>query len=68
MMYRSKYWAVKKQHTQRTSVTKMRVLRWMSGVTKKDQLKDEFIQNRIGVAPISDNLKENRLRYYGHVL
>lgn len=59
---------VKKQHTQRMSVAEMRLLRRMSSVARKNQLKNEFIRNRLGVIPISDKLRKNRLKWYGHVL
>ena len=29
-------WAVKKKHTHKMSVVEMRMLRWMSGKTRKD--------------------------------
>ena len=38
MMYDSKCWAVKRQDTQKLSVAEMRMLRWMSGATRKDRL------------------------------
>lgn len=42
-------------------MAKMRILRWMSGITKKDQLRNEFIWNRLGVAPIIDKKGQLRL-------
>lgn len=49
-------------------MAKMRILRWMSGVTKKDQLNNEFIRNRLEVALINDKLTKNRLGWYGHTV
>lgn len=43
MMYRIECFAVKKQLTQKISMVEMEMLRRMSGVSQKDQLRDEFI-------------------------
>ena len=50
------------------NTVEMKILRWMSGVGRKDRLWNEFIQNRLEGAPITDKLNENQLRWYGHVL
>lgn len=43
------------------------MLRWMSGINNNDQLRNEFIQNRLGVKAIIGKLRETQLRLYGHV-
>ncbi|KAF0752588.1 Uncharacterized protein FWK35_00011041 [Aphis craccivora] len=43
-------------------------VRWMIGVTREDRIRNEYIRGSIGVAPIVDKLRENRLRWLGHVL
>ena len=45
----------------------MRMLRWMCGKTRKDKVRDEDIHRQIGIAPIEDKLRENRLRWFGHI-
>ena len=37
LLYGTECWDNKKQHTQKISVTKMRMLRWMCGKTKMDK-------------------------------
>jgi hypothetical protein len=46
---------------QKINIAKMRMLRWMSGNTIKDKLKNDFIKHKIGVVPIEDKLRENHL-------
>eukprot|EP00102_Acyrthosiphon_pisum_P026090 XP_016663300.1 PREDICTED: uncharacterized protein LOC107884852 [Acyrthosiphon pisum] len=50
------------------SVVEMKMLRWMSGVTREDRIRNEYIRDSIGVASIVDKMRENRLRWLGHVL
>jgi len=45
------------------SVVEMRVLRLMGGVMGEDRIRNEYIRGSIGVAPIVDDLRENRLRW-----
>ena len=42
-------------------------MRWMSGYTRRDRIRNEYIRERVGVAQISEKMTEYRLRWYGHV-
>ena len=57
----------KKQQKHKMDVTEMKMLRWMSGYTLKDRIRNDHIRERVGVAPISEKMREYRLRWYGHV-
>lgn len=46
----------------------MKILRWMSIVYKNDLLKNKFIRDRLGMTSIFDELRDNRLKWYEHVL
>ena len=48
-------------------MTGMKMLRWMSEYTIKDRIRNDYIRERVGVAPISEKMVENRLRRYEHV-
>ena len=67
MLYGSECWATKKQNVQKMGVAEMRMLRWMCGKTRKDKVRNEYFREIVGVAPIEDKLRENRLRWFGHV-
>ncbi|KAI8562254.1 hypothetical protein RHMOL_Rhmol03G0020600 [Rhododendron molle] len=49
------------------SVAKMRMLRWMCGKTRRDRVRNETVREIVGVAPIEEKLRENRLRWFRHV-
>ena len=67
MLYGAECWATNKQQVHKMSVVEMRMLRWMSGKTRKDKIRNEFIRGSLGVAPIGDKMRESRLRWFGHV-
>ena len=39
----------------------------MCGKIRKDIIMNEYIREWVGVAPIEDKLRENRLRWFGHI-
>ncbi|VDO91216.1 unnamed protein product [Heligmosomoides polygyrus] len=45
-----------------------KMLRWTAGVTRMDRIRNDAIRQKFGVAPITDKMREARLRWYGHVL
>jgi hypothetical protein len=50
MLYVSKCWTADRRVEQSMSVAIMRILRWMSGVTRKDRIRNEYVRGSIGVA------------------
>ena len=68
MMYGAETWAVKKAQEKKLDVAEMRMLRWMSGVTKLDRIRNEIIRGTTKVGEISKKVQESRLKWYGHVL
>ena len=48
-------------------VAEMRMLRWMCGKTMMDEIKNQEFKEKLGVAPLSSKMRENRLRWFWHV-
>jgi len=40
----------------------------MSGVTREDRIRNKCVRDNIGVTSIVVKIKENRLRWFGHVM
>ena len=59
---------MKKAQEKKLDVAEMRMLRWMSGVTKLDRIMIERIRGTTKVGEISKKVQESRLKWYGHVL
>ena len=68
MLYEAECWPVKNSHIQKLKVAEMRMLRWMCGLTRRDRVRNEFIQEKVGVASMEDKMREVRLRWFGHVM
>ena len=49
-------------------LVEMRMLRWMSGVTKLNGIRNERIRGTTKVGEISKKVQESRFKWYGHVL
>ena len=67
MMYGAETWAVKKAQEKKLNVAEMMMLRWMSGVTKLDRIRNETIRGTAKVGEISKKVQESRLNWYEHV-
>ena len=67
LLYGTECWAVKSQRENQVSVAEMRMLRWMSGKTRHDRIRNDTIRERVWVALIIEKLVANRLRWFGHV-
>ena len=66
MLYGIECWPTKR-HVQQISVVEMRMLRWICGHTRRDQVQNNDIRDKLGVAPIEEKLVQHRLRWFGHV-
>jgi len=69
-LHRSEFWAVDNTTEQRLNVADMIMFRWIFGLNRKDIIRHKLINcsysNR--VASIVDEIRENRFRWFGHVM
>ena len=59
---------LKKTEARKLDVTEMKMLRWMSGVTRMDRVRNDHIRGTVKVTEVSKKVQEARLRWYGHLM
>ena len=67
LLYGTECWPVKKFHEQKMEVAEMRMQRWMCCNTIIDRIKNQEFREKLGVSPLAAKMRENRLRWFGHV-
>ena len=68
LMYGSENWELRKPEQNLLDRTQMRMLRIMMGIERKEQIRNEEIRARAGVANIlCEKIGEARPRWLGHV-
>ena len=67
LLYGTETWTTKKTDIKLLEKTKMRMLRWIRGVSLKDHVRSEKIRAELNVAQIRDKVKEVRLRWFGYI-
>ncbi|XGW19497.1 hypothetical protein V3C99_003389 [Haemonchus contortus] len=68
MLYGSECWPVSKFHEGQLHSAEMRMLRWACGWTRLDRVRNEDVRTAMQTAPIQLKMREQRLRWFGHVL
>ena len=48
-------------------VEELKMVRWALGVTRKDNIRNEYERGTAKIAKLGDKLRNARLRWYGHV-
>ena len=67
MLYGMETESVTKKQEGELGVAEMRMLRWSMGWTRKDRMRNERIRRLTGVGVLQQKLRQDRLRWYGHV-
>ncbi|VDL78066.1 unnamed protein product [Nippostrongylus brasiliensis] len=68
VLYGSECWPTNKAHERQVHSAEMRMLRWACGWTRMDRVRNEDLRSVMGVAPVHLKMREQRLRWYGHIL
>jgi len=68
MMYGGEAWTLTRKEEELLERAEMRMLRWILGVSLRDRRRNEDIREVLGVACITDKVREARMRWYGHVM
>jgi len=61
LIYGSETWTMKRREEERLQRTEMRMLRWILGLTFRDKKRNDDIRRILGVACITDKVREARL-------
>ncbi|GJR04941.1 hypothetical protein Tco_0527925 [Tanacetum coccineum] len=67
MLYSSKCWPITKAQTNRVKVAELRMMRWTCGKTMLNMILNGVFRAELDVDTIIDNMREGRLRWFGHV-
>ena len=67
MMYGSETWTLRKEEERMLAAAEMKMLRWSTGKTKLDKVKNEDTRAKMRVRKIEEKLLGQRMRWYGHV-
>jgi len=67
LIYGSEASTLRRREQERLERTRMKMLRWILGLTLKDRKRNDDVRHIIGVACITDKVREARLRWYGHI-
>ena len=68
MVYGLETMAVKKKEVEEMEVADMKMLRFATGVTRKDKIRNEHIRSTVKVERLGMKMRVGRLRWYGHVM
>ncbi|KAK6754463.1 hypothetical protein RB195_013455 [Necator americanus] len=67
-LYGCECWPTTKALERVLHAMEMRMLSWTIGVTLKEKVSNDTVRSIFGVVPITEKMKEARLRWFGHVL
>ena len=68
MLFGSETWAMKDEQEARFERTEMRMVRWMSEVSLREKKTSAELRARMGLKPVGEVVRGNRLRWLGHIL
>ncbi|KAK3547880.1 hypothetical protein QTP70_000337 [Hemibagrus guttatus] len=67
MLYGLETVSLRKRQESELEVAELKMLRFFSGVTRLDRIRNEYIRGTAHVGRLGDKVREARLRWFGHV-
>ena len=67
LLYGTEALPITKCQEKKADTAKMRMLRWMRGITRKDRVENETVRKELVVEKVSEKMREKRLRWFGNV-
>ncbi|KAK3535526.1 hypothetical protein QTP70_016797 [Hemibagrus guttatus] len=67
MLYGLETVSLRKRQESELEVAELKMLRFSLGVTRLDRIRNEYIRGTAHVGRLGDNVREARLRWFGHV-
>ena len=68
MVYRLQTVEVTNKQVKEMEVAEMKMLRFVTGVTRKNKIRNEYIRSTVKVERLGMKMTEGRLRWYGHLM
>lgn len=68
LLHGAEGWPAMKEAESRLSVEESKMLCWTVGVMRLDRIRNDVIPQKFGIASVADQMREARLRRYGHLL
>ena len=68
IMYGLEAVAITKKQVEEMEVAEMKMLRFATGVTRKDKIRNEYIRGTVKAERFGMKMREGRLKWYGHVM
>ncbi|XP_064087945.1 uncharacterized protein LOC135202466 [Macrobrachium nipponense] len=68
MLYGTETASMRETEEMKMGEAEIRMLRWMSRVTREERISNEYIRGSTKVVEISKKIHKERLRWYGHLL
>ena len=67
LLYGSENWSLTMKTESKLQAAKMRMLRLIKGVKRRDSIRNVNIREELQVRPLLDEIERNKLRWFGHV-
>ena len=67
MLYGMETVAVTERQVGKMEVAELKTVRWALGVTRKDNIRNEYVTGIAKIAKLGDKFRNARLRWYGHM-